>query len=892
MFQTKGVTMFPRIAMVLLKRRISRYRRDWVSICAPKFYRQCRTITLASNRDTHNHGINEVRLPTESELEALISSLEDINTSFNPSVYEDCGLQGNTFSLHRIMSLCSQLSTVRGAELAERVLWLAIGDDSDSSKNNIDGERSLSRGLNPLTPDANLDGKVNQKTILPTPTREMYTMAIQAWAAVATHYGRQSSKQPKYDRINPDVRISNVNTNIASEAANRALQILDFMWEEYHRRSQQKNIFGDPNVRYQRYMQRLSTNDDPFNRRRPVPPDTVHYTAVMDAIAGDIKSGDAPYQVDRLMKQMEELSGIDEMRSKIESSETCNKPLHLEQWLHLDRDLIPDRVCYHSLLNAWCRNRVVPIREKVKAMRQYIKKMETWAMVLQDEKLKPNTKTYNLLIMAYGVHSLEQDLTLQHGQEAENILKEMISLHVAKKSKGGLGDDADDDNGDSTLPNIKSYNGVINAWAMDSTKIGSVGPLRAERILMALIQNLTTPTPSRGDLDIPITTSVVPDIATFNSVITTWAKSNMHDAGYRAEKLLRYLHGTPVPLTDKSFLQNKLENDITKSIVLNIQPDAITFNAVVNAWCQSEGSEAANKAFDLLSFMIKEYTSGNDRYKPTVTSISATINKLGHSDEVGQGDKAYYLLTALLRLQKNDKDHFPLSRQCFSRFIEICSSKASIKKVGDKALFALHHLQEHFSPTIDEYNNTLAALTIDIDSNADEAHITVMKAQTLLLDIMNNFERDKLNAAPNIHTFHHALRACNHPNVNNGKVPAHIIAMTTFRHLERLHYCRPDSQTFVLMFKIVGHRAKALRHQDDFVQLCDQLFESCCDEGLLTNSVLKIIYNNLPVLASRLNEQFRKGADNSTLSVTDLPSDWSSHRRKGQNQKRNRNKRR
>jgi hypothetical protein len=167
--------------------------------------------------------------------------------------------------------------------------------------------------------------------------------------------------------------------NKAGKAANRALQILDFMWEEYQRSYAEKDTLNDTNKRYQRYMQRLSKGDDSMGGRRSVAPNTVHYTSVIRAFSWNVTSKDAPYQAEHLIRQMENQSGIEEFRCLIDSAGHSNNHTSLDKYLNFDRDLIPDRTAYNSLLNAFSRNRAIPVTEKVHAMRQIMKRMEAKA---------------------------------------------------------------------------------------------------------------------------------------------------------------------------------------------------------------------------------------------------------------------------------------------------------------------------------------------------------------------------------------------------------------------------------------------------------------------------------------------------------------------------------
>ena len=127
---------------------------------------------------------------------------------------------------------------------------------------------------------------------------------------------------------------------------------------------------------------------------------------------------------------------------------------------------------------------------------------------------------------------------------------------------------------------------------------------------------------------------------------------------------------------------------------------------------------------------------------------------------------------------------------------------------------------------------------------------------------------------------------------------------------------RPDDQTFILMMKVVQTLLPTTPSSEggsgssgegcsgataERTEICEDLFRTACEAGVLTNAVLRVVENVLPVgswkrlEACRTTDTVSGGSGNSgssgsgsPLTVYDLPTEWSSKRREKQNRRRNR----
>ena len=77
---------------------------------------------------------------------------------------------------------------------------------------------------------------------------------------------------------------------------------------------------------------------------------------------------------------------------------------------------------------------------------------------------------------------------------------------------------------------------------------------------------------------------------------------------------------------------------------------------------------------------------------------------------------------------------------------------------------------------------------------------------------------------------------------------------------------------------------------NDRARVCEEIFRKCCESGLLTNAVIRIVVNMLPSDSLRRLEGCKTNIEPGGLTVYNLPSEWSENRRVGQNERRNRSR--
>ena len=719
-------------------------------------------------------------------------------------------------TIQKLMSSCAQCGTVAGAELAERYLTLVLNS-------NVKGQNRHGEDYS----DAHDLG----------PTRQMFTIAMDAWGKIDVTQ-RGSSRE-------------------ALMPAQRAQQILDFMWEEYN-----KNMSNN-------------TAHD------AVKPDVIHYTTVLQAFA-NASSRRATQLAQNLLKQAEKQSGVHDF---------INNRKGLTD---LDPNLVPDRTCYNTVL--YCLSRYFNSRDDFPGrahsaqyimgqMKEMMNRMEMMADKLNDDSWMPNTRTYNLLLMACSRG------TNGGGVEAEKILQEMLtrSEHLVDEDLGLVkleGDvDIEDLEENSVVPNIKSYNAVINAWSHE--KLGR-GPQRAEEILRALLRQV--PQSSTSSIDItnhPLLSIIYPDVVTFNLTINAWARSELPQAGERAEAILNFMSG-------KSSSKSALflpENDMKISLdELNIVPDVISFNSAINAWCKSGHEEGAYRAQQILDRLLMESGEGGE-LMPNSISFSTAMNAWAQSSDPNCGSKAETLFERQLTLYEERNNE--VCRPSESSFRVLVSAwcneaaKSGKEETFDKALKAMVRMQREggFLPKTAEYN-LLLSVPSKIQANDDMSRYNIaMKARAILMEMLEN-DRSS-GSAPDIYSFNYVIKGFQGYNEEDCRRESLFAVIDAFNMLCETETCNANDQTYIHMFKAIQD-SLAGDSQERAGRIIEEIFRKCCESGLLTNAVLRTVANMLPSQSLQRLEACRTNDDSGPLAVNNLPSEWSENRRVGQNQRRDR----
>ena len=325
--------------------------------------------------------------------------------------------------------------------------------------------------------------------------------------------------------------------------------------------------------------------------------------------------------------------------------------------------------------------------------------------------LKPNTRSFSTILDAYSQCARDEVDGPEAVRRAEILLKRMEELYVI--------------DGYDVKPNNVCFSEVITALARCKGIDNAAD--RAEILLEKLIALYRD---SDDDEEMK------PTVQTFNSLITTHARSRKPDAVERAQKVFDLLcdYSTPDATSYSALIdaiaKSRSPDAGEKALALfhqmeedkNVEVDSYAYNSTINALGVGYGeSSVASEALILLDKMEDEYAKGNTKLKPDRHSYTATMQ-------------------ALMRTA-NGAEIGPKARVILDRFIKRSEDDPSIPQPD---VFA-------FTTCI----NACASIPIDRDTDPKD------KRQNLILAIQTFEELKKSNyGSPNEFTYGAVVKAC------------------------------------------------------------------------------------------------------------------------------------
>lgn len=193
-----------------------------------------------------------------------------------------------------------------------------------------------------------------------------------------------------------------------------------------------------------------------------------------------------------------------------------------------------------------------------------------------------------------------------------------------------------DDSGSVLKPDRVTYNTLIKAWGK------ACAALAEDRGRGTIASNLGMDTPevnvyTARDAASRATTilkemerryatgesETAPDCSSYNAAIDAWAKCRIADGASNAEQIMQHMQ--------KLYMEGYPEGDdvvkADKSHWMQVSPDTVTYNAVIDAWSHANSGKGLNKATTILDMMEQAYeASGDARIKPNIRTVNSVVN--------------------------------------------------------------------------------------------------------------------------------------------------------------------------------------------------------------------------------------------------------------------------
>jgi len=227
-----------------------------------------------------------------------------------------------------------------------------------------------------------------------------------------------------------------------------------------------------------------------------------------------------------------------------------------------EKNLLPSKVTMTPLLNSLSK------KGNPSEVSQILNWMEDMYQSRGWRDIRPNRIHFNTMISSLSK-------TKDGGYKAMEILDTMKTIYR-------------DGSNEQARPDLVSYNAVLNAIAKESNTSQSkrnwtasdIGK-RAESLLSEMEDG------REGE-------HIVPDLVSYNSVLSAYMNSNTKEADFKTQKLMQHM--------------------VTK----DVEPDLLSYTICINTLAKSKVRGSAQKADDLLNVLEHAYKEGNASLKPDV----------------------------------------------------------------------------------------------------------------------------------------------------------------------------------------------------------------------------------------------------------------------------------
>eukprot|EP00594_Rhizosolenia_setigera_P007762 CAMPEP_0178965258 /NCGR_PEP_ID=MMETSP0789-20121207/16170_1 /TAXON_ID=3005 /ORGANISM="Rhizosolenia setigera, Strain CCMP 1694" /LENGTH=364 /DNA_ID=CAMNT_0020650199 /DNA_START=532 /DNA_END=1627 /DNA_ORIENTATION=- len=320
----------------------------------------------------------------------------------------------------------------------------------------------------------------------------------------------------------------------------------------------------------------------------------------------------------------------------------------------------------------------------------------------------------------------------------------------------------EDGNHNSILfgPNLITYNSIITLWA----RSGDENSGQKAEELLSYMEMKSSKSPN-----------IKPDIVTYSSVLDAWAKCNNP---IRAQRILdNLLERQNENKYLKSYEFEEVIHDIgpaetEKSV---IEPNKFCFSCVINAWARSGLEESGQKAEELLYRMINFKKKGLIDFYPNTVIYNAVMNAWAKSGQVIAPAKAEALLDLLETQYKacyhssvsvqNDDLHDMMPNTVSYTTVISAWARSRMEGSGRRAIELLDRM-ESLSPT-KEYGSGLFlrpnvvtySCVIDAIAKSNEKY-AYKRAYTIFERMISDDSTKHCRLKPNIITYSATLKAC------------------------------------------------------------------------------------------------------------------------------------
>ena len=436
--------------------------------------------------------------------------------------------------------------------------------------------------------------------------------------------------------------------------------------------------------------------------------------------------------------------------------------------------------------------------------------------------------------------------------------------HMMERSKQGY---------PNTMPNTRTLNAALDWYVNDTSLTGGeeCHPLawsdmncilvqfsfarnkqaeRAEQLIYHMLDLAR-----RGQKD------SAPDAFSWNSAIHAVLRSNLKDAGKRAESIL------------ERFLEYADEEDP------EVAPDVRSFAKLIAFYGKKSGSkphaDAPYRAEYILNRMVDLYKNGRQKLAPPSYAIATVMDSYSHAKHPDAGINAERLLRLAKSLAKDLNGQLEVDRSVMNSVLFAWASCGD-PSAGMHASLHLEDMEQAFEngnlamqPDSKSYSMALSAWATT--SSADKAQ----RVQAIIECMKDQVAMGNTEVVLTEHHFALAINACAFANdsieVENA---AFKIAVSLFEEVVRSDRMRTTSLMYGWFIQCCGRLRVPDIVRDAHIE---RAFKLCCDDGLVTDFVVRRLqgaaseetFGSLMNPAGIANKYYR-----GKIPKTLLPPEW------------------
>ncbi|KAG7350865.1 PPR: pentatricopeptide repeat domain containing protein [Nitzschia inconspicua] len=395
---------------------------------------------------------------------------------------------------------------------------------------------------------------------------------------------------------------------------------------------------------------------------------------------------------------------------------------------------------------------------------------------------------------------------------------------------------------------------ILNAWAQERTMESAE---HAEMILLRLEESQLA--------------NVRPTPNSYATVMNAFAKVGSTQAAERAVALLaRMIRRTSVEVEEvKAGRRSK------KSLQKNgiVRPDTVTFNACINAWATSRDPRAGKKAMEILEQMkeisTSEDSSDFDAHPDTVT-YNTVLSCWSHCGDKNAALQAERVVKNMRKIsEQNSMSKVHANTVTFNTVLHAWS-QSKLPNAASRAEELIGYMIQSNDPNIapDVYSFNCV---IDALSKSKESYKARRAREWLDRLHEKHVQSPESNLKPTTSTYNTVLNACAFSaqrTTQEEQREALKIAVGSFASMPRERIKR-DTVTYGTMLKCF---ANLVPKGDVRNRMALQVFQECCEEGMVGELVWNEIRRSVPPQLIQQTCQFKRECG--SMEVSDLPMEW------------------